>query len=330
MPSLSSVWNVKATSAGILARKLVSGLPSGSSRLLAVRRTCAPGSRRGCAAARWRGCRRAGRPWAAAVGGRLHRQDADGVDVVVGVQPASAPWTVPVACRARSVADTAGVRVAGQVAVTLPGRHDAVGIALALVQARRADQAERRPLRQVRRQLAVVGQRRQALSARRRRRCACRGPAARGHCSLYFGSFLMSSICARLVDRLAVLDEVDAGVDRRLVGRRDAVGPGPADQTVSRWLSGAPEGCVTLPTRGDFVLAGRRRSGGPVVAVGERRQRLDAVGLERHARCPAVVMRHAQLGSLRIALGRAEGGRARRRLRRQLEVACRSRPLFRL
>src|ERR1043165_3092772 len=30
MPSLSSVWNVKGTSAGILARKLVSGVPSGA------------------------------------------------------------------------------------------------------------------------------------------------------------------------------------------------------------------------------------------------------------------------------------------------------------
>src|SRR6476619_4880681 len=30
MPFLSSVWNVKAVSAGIFARKLVSGLPSGS------------------------------------------------------------------------------------------------------------------------------------------------------------------------------------------------------------------------------------------------------------------------------------------------------------
>ena len=37
MPCLSSVWNVQATSAGIFARKLVSGLPSGSSGcLLAV------------------------------------------------------------------------------------------------------------------------------------------------------------------------------------------------------------------------------------------------------------------------------------------------------
>ena len=34
MPSLSSVWKVNGVSAGILARKLVSGLPSGSSGCL--------------------------------------------------------------------------------------------------------------------------------------------------------------------------------------------------------------------------------------------------------------------------------------------------------
>src|SRR5262245_6423788 len=33
---------------------------------------------------------------------------------------------------------------------------------------------------------------------------------------------------------------------------RLADGIEPGDQTVSRWLSGAPQGCVNLPTRGDF------------------------------------------------------------------------------
>ena len=46
MPFLSSVWKVQATSAGILARKLVSGLPSGSSGCSAVRfaETCGTGN----------------------------------------------------------------------------------------------------------------------------------------------------------------------------------------------------------------------------------------------------------------------------------------------
>src|SRR6516164_5380984 len=35
-------------------------------------------------------------------------------------------------------------------------------------------------------------------------------------------------------------------------GPRFADGDEPGDHTVSRWLSGAPQGCVSLPTRGDF------------------------------------------------------------------------------
>ena len=57
-PSLSMVWKVKGVSAGILARKLVSGSPVGSSTGPCHRgSSCAAGSRRGCAGARWRGCR---------------------------------------------------------------------------------------------------------------------------------------------------------------------------------------------------------------------------------------------------------------------------------
>src|SRR4051812_41248132 len=36
--------------------------------------------------------------------------------------------------------------------------------------------------------------------------------------------------------------------------RRPPTGPEPGVQTVSRWLSGAPHGCVTLPTLGDDLL----------------------------------------------------------------------------
>ncbi len=86
-------------------------------------------------------------------------------------RPASAPWlnqlseTPPrlVLNGSRSWNPPVAIRAAGEGRRHAAGRHHAVGIALPLVEARGADQAERRPLGQVRRQFAVIGQRRDAL-----------------------------------------------------------------------------------------------------------------------------------------------------------------------
>src|SRR5262249_47546441 len=106
----------------------------------------------------------AGLRTAVAVAGRLHRQEADGVDVIVAVQARLGTLVVPV--------DRYAVAVAGEGVEALPRvvaagvlrrhpvlRHRAVGIRLALVEAGGAHQAERRPLWQVLRQLAVGPQR---------------------------------------------------------------------------------------------------------------------------------------------------------------------------
>ena len=127
MPSLSSVWNVQATSAGILARKLVSGLPSGSSGCLPsvaelAHRDLAEDAQPllGVVAEQ-----PAGLGAVAAVGRRLHGQDADGVDVVVGVEAGVGALVAPVA--APPSCGTAPCSFPGQVAVTSPGRTMPLG-----------------------------------------------------------------------------------------------------------------------------------------------------------------------------------------------------------
>ena len=133
MPFLSSVWNVKATSAGILARKLVSGLPSGSRRLACLRlalnfRTGISPRMRSRSLAWLRKVRPRVRP-AMAVGGRLHRQDADGVDVVVRVAAGVGALVEPVERRAvdgrvervEVLVSRCGSVPPANVAVTLPG-----------------------------------------------------------------------------------------------------------------------------------------------------------------------------------------------------------------
>ena len=108
------------------------------------------------------------------------------------------------------------VRAAGEGRRHAARRHHAVGIALALVQARRADQAKRRPLRKAGRQLAVVGQGGDPF-----RLVDAVDPLvgneARGHCSLYRGSFLINSSLAGSSIGLPSLMQVEAGIDRRHV-----------------------------------------------------------------------------------------------------------------
>src|SRR6185369_1580254 len=90
-----------------------------------------------------------------AVGRRFLHQDADSVNVVVAVEPDVAALVVPVERRAVAVA---GERVeplprivaAGKGGCDLALGHAAVGIALALVQAGRTDEAEGCALGQVR------------------------------------------------------------------------------------------------------------------------------------------------------------------------------------
>src|SRR5262249_54643274 len=102
-----------------------------------------------------------------AVRGRLHRQDTDGVDIVVGVTAGVCSLVDPVHRGAvlRCVERVESLEAAGVIAAARPRRrnatlrYDSLRIALALVQARRADQAEGRPLRQVRGAFAVIGER---------------------------------------------------------------------------------------------------------------------------------------------------------------------------
>src|SRR5258708_20222017 len=80
------------------------------------------------------------------------------------------------------------------------------------------------------------------------------GTSGRGHCSLYFGSFLISSIwpgSSTVAPFLMRYSPASSG-SSYLTLPRLADGIEPGDHTVSKWLSGAPHGCVNLPTRGDF------------------------------------------------------------------------------
>src|SRR5204863_6852320 len=86
-------------------------------------------------------------------GRRLHRQDADGVDLVVAVQAGVGALAGPVAFLPGAIRHLPLARPGGG---DLALADDAVGETLALVQAARADQAERRALGQRLVQLAVV------------------------------------------------------------------------------------------------------------------------------------------------------------------------------
>ena len=79
---------------------------------------------------------------------------------------------------------------------------------------------------------------------------------------------------------------------------------GPGDQTVSRWLSGAPEGCVNLPTRGESFLPRTDGSAGPSPLRAKRRQRLDAVRAERQAVYLAAAVVDAGRGAAAGCAGR--------------------------
>ena len=152
MPFLSSVWKVQATSAGILARKLVSGLPSGSSRLLA--RPCELAHRDLAEDAQaFVGVvvEAAGRPAAASVSAPGPGCGWRGCRCC-SYRPASAPWHAPVA-GARTLIAEGGHTGSPTWRSRSPLATTPCGNDLALVQAGRADQAERRPFRQVRRRL---------------------------------------------------------------------------------------------------------------------------------------------------------------------------------
>ena len=194
MPSLVERLEREGRVGGDLRQEARVGVAVGVERLLAVRRTCAAGFRRGCAAVRlawlWKrrpDCRRrAGGRWSApsrGCGRRGCRRWRRGRRRRPGCASSSGmplPWLVNgVEALPRVV--PAGVSPRSP----CPPARAPFGIALALVEARRADEAERRARRQVRRQLAVVGERRQIASARRCRRCACtaRRPAASARCS---------------------------------------------------------------------------------------------------------------------------------------------------
>src|SRR5262249_45241822 len=75
--------------------------------------------------------------------GRLEHQDADGVDVVVGVQAGVGALHSPVEGGVMSAIAGWVLRL-GEGRGDAAGRHATIGVALALVQAGRADQAERR------------------------------------------------------------------------------------------------------------------------------------------------------------------------------------------
>src|SRR5262249_17536859 len=74
--------------------------------------------------------------------GRFHRQDADGVDVAVSIEASVGTLAVPVGAMVSGREGGIGGADGGDT----PFGHLAKGKALALVQTRRADQAEGRPL----------------------------------------------------------------------------------------------------------------------------------------------------------------------------------------
>src|SRR5262249_2532340 len=102
-----------------------------------------------------------------AVRGWLHDQDADGVDIRVLIQAGVGALVVPVERHAVAMAGEGVQAFPGIVAAGVATRHLALGngavrIALALVEARRADEAERRAFGQMLGSLAVIGQARPA------------------------------------------------------------------------------------------------------------------------------------------------------------------------
>ena len=127
---------------------------------------------------------------------RAGGEDANGVDFAVVVAAGVGPLDEPVAGDAgigKSTLAPERIVAAGISCRDFAHWNAAVRIAFALVEAGGADQAERRPLGQMRRALAVVGQRPKATGSSTPWIRAT-GTNARGHCSLKFGSFLMSSI----------------------------------------------------------------------------------------------------------------------------------------
>ncbi len=315
MPFLSSVWNVKATSAGILARKLVSGLPSGSigcslPAVANLRTGISPRMRsRSLAWLQNVPAATSGPRWRSVVGSITRMRMAWMSSLVY--RPASAPWLnqlseTPSSAgveRVEALIAAGASLAAGEGRRHAARRHHAVGIALALVQAGRADQAERRPLRQVRRQLAVVGQRAQALRLVDAVDALVRHQGARP-LLVVVRIVLDQQHLARLVDRLAVLDQVDAAVDRRADGPCtvvDRAGRPDGQQVVVRRAGRMRE---LADARAESCWPRIGEVGRPFVGAGERRQRLDAERAERqaaHARLAVVEPAAAQRRVARVA-----------------------------
>jgi hypothetical protein len=158
-----------------------------------------------------------------AIGRRLHRQNSNSVDVVIGVKAGVASLIVPVVGHAVAVAGE-GIEPAPRIVFLLtrplggdfPVCHFAVGKAFALVKAGRADEGERRPLREVSRFLSVVGEPRD-----RARLVNAVNPPIRHNrprpAFVVVRIVLDQEHIARLANRLAVLDQVDAAVELRQV-----------------------------------------------------------------------------------------------------------------
>ena len=274
MPLLSSVWNVQATSAGTLARKLVSGLPSGSSGCLPSVGELAHGELAEDADAFLRVAGQGEvacflRDSTSLTGSRTRMRTPQ--MSLFSYRPASAPCSTPVA-RGRSATASSRhccLRSLGFVGDgrDRPGRHDAAGIALALVQARLPTSPNGVP----------SGRCGDALPSLRcastRRLVDPVDPLVRHQRPrpqlLVLRVVLDQQHLRRVVDRPARLHQVDARVvdRRRLVLRRPTAAP----SVVSRWLSGArrrvrhvaEDGAVAdvadLVIRPDVLRAGEER-----------------------------------------------------------------------
>jgi hypothetical protein len=158
---------------------------------------------------------------ALAVGRRLHREDPHRVDLGAVVEAGVGALVVPVERHAVPVARE-GVEAAPRVAVAAAGvgrgdaalGHRAVGVALALVEARSSDEAERRSRGEVLREPAVV---REGLEAPRLLDAV--DPLVRHHGArpaLVVARVVLDEAHLRgLLDHAAAEDEVDAAVELR-------------------------------------------------------------------------------------------------------------------